>query len=53
MANGDLVKLAVLIDADNASAAVVKDLLEEVAVDLHGILTQTGMRTIPWTDLRC
>lgn len=31
MANGDLVKLAVLIDADNASAAVVKELLEEVA----------------------
>jgi uncharacterized LabA/DUF88 family protein len=31
VANGDLVKLAVLIDADNASAAVVKELLEEVA----------------------
>lgn len=31
MANGDFVKLAVLIDADNASAAVVKELLEEVA----------------------
>lgn len=31
MANGDLDRLAVLIDADNASAAVVKELLEEVA----------------------
>ncbi|MFM0499719.1 NYN domain-containing protein [Paraburkholderia caffeinilytica] len=31
MANGDLQRLAVLIDADNASAAVVKELLEEVA----------------------
>ncbi|BBQ03506.1 hypothetical protein BSFA1_86340 (plasmid) [Burkholderia sp. SFA1] len=31
MANGDLIKLAVLIDADNASAAVVRELLEEVA----------------------
>ena len=29
MANGDFVKVAVLIDADNASAAVVKELLEE------------------------
>src|SRR6476661_4183677 len=31
MANVDVVKLAVLIDADNASAAVVKELLEEIA----------------------
>jgi uncharacterized LabA/DUF88 family protein len=31
MASGDLQRLAVLIDADNASAAVVKELLEEVA----------------------
>lgn len=31
MANGDITRLAVLIDADNASAAVVKELLEEVA----------------------
>ena len=31
MSNKDLARLAVLIDADNASAAVVKELLEEVA----------------------
>lgn len=31
MASADTVRLAVLIDADNASAAVVKELLEEVA----------------------
>nr|WP_321270243.1 NYN domain-containing protein [Alcaligenes faecalis] len=31
MANSDTLRLAVLIDADNASAAVVKELLEEVA----------------------
>ena len=31
MANNDTVRLAVLIDADNASASVVKELLEEVA----------------------
>lgn len=31
MAKEDLQRLAVLIDADNASAAVVKELLEEVA----------------------
>lgn len=31
MANNDVLRLAVLIDADNASAAVAKELLEEVA----------------------
>ncbi len=31
MANNDALRLAVLIDADNASAAVAKELLEEVA----------------------
>ncbi|WP_374567970.1 NYN domain-containing protein [Ideonella sp.] len=31
MANSDIVRLAVLIDADNASASVAKELLEEVA----------------------
>lgn len=31
MANGDSTRLAVLIDADNASASVAKELLEEVA----------------------
>lgn len=31
MANGDTNRLAVLIDADNASSSVVKELLEEVA----------------------
>ncbi len=31
MSNKDIARLAVLIDADNASAAVVKELLEEVA----------------------
>lgn len=31
MANTDSVRLAVLIDADNASSAVVQELLEEVA----------------------
>jgi len=31
MANTDIVRLAVLIDADNASATVIKELLEEVA----------------------
>lgn len=31
MANNETARLAVLIDADNASASVVKELLEEVA----------------------
>ncbi len=31
MANGDTNRLAVLIDADNASSSVVRELLEEVA----------------------
>ena len=31
MASGDTTRLAVLIDADNASASIVKELLEEVA----------------------
>jgi hypothetical protein len=31
MATPEVTRLAVLIDADNASAAVVKELLEEVA----------------------
>lgn len=31
MSSKDVARLAVLIDADNASAAVVKELLEEVA----------------------
>ena len=31
MANGEPVRLAVLIDADNATASVAKELLEEVA----------------------
>ncbi|OZA89731.1 MAG: Maebl, partial [Polaromonas sp. 39-63-25] len=31
MAGGDVTRLAVLIDADNASFAVVKELLDEVA----------------------
>lgn len=31
MANSDTLRLAVLIDADNASASVAKELLEEVA----------------------
>lgn len=31
MANGDALRLAVLIDADNATSTVVKELLEEVA----------------------
>lgn len=31
MQNGEFIKLAVLIDADNASAAIVKELLEEIA----------------------
>lgn len=31
MAGNETLRLAVLIDADNASAAVVKELLEEVA----------------------
>ena len=37
MANGESIRLAVLIDADNASASVVKELLEEVAK--YGIAT--------------
>ena len=31
MANSEIIRLAVLIDADNASATVAKELLEEVA----------------------
>ena len=31
MANVDAIRLAVLIDADNASASVAKELLEEIA----------------------
>lgn len=31
MANGETIRLAMLVDADNASATVVKELLEEVA----------------------
>jgi hypothetical protein len=31
VANNETARLAVLIDADNASASVVKELLEEVA----------------------
>lgn len=31
MANGDVSRLAVLIDADNASAKVIQDLLGEVS----------------------
>ncbi len=31
MANGEITRLAMLVDADNASATVVKELLEEVA----------------------
>jgi len=31
VANADVIRRAVLIDADNASASVVKELLEEVA----------------------
>jgi uncharacterized LabA/DUF88 family protein len=37
LANGESIRLAVLIDADNASASVVKELLEEVAK--YGIAT--------------
>ena len=37
MANGESIRLAVLIDADNASASVVKELLEEVAK--YGVAT--------------
>ena len=37
MANGDALRLAVLIDADNASSAVAHELLEEVAK--HGTAT--------------
>lgn len=46
MANNDTARLAVLIDADNASASVVKELLEEVAK--YG--TATGKRAYgDWT----
>lgn len=31
MANNDVLRLAVLIDADNATAAVAREVLEEVA----------------------
>lgn len=37
MANGDAFRLAVLIDADNASASIAKELLEEVAK--YGVAT--------------
>lgn len=50
MANNDVLRLAVLIDADNASAAVAKELLEEVAKygspTIKGLLTHAIKETL-------